>query len=410
MVRNLNRLGPDFNWKGRRIPSRLAGFRPAGLEFCSDHVWLSATPAILHAMQRLGHSPAYPREEIMRAVRAALLMGVALALAAPVFPQAAPQTTPMANPPRNKDGRPDLHGVWSNQSVTTLTRGANVPLVLTPEAAKELEAKFTWNVNEASQKGLVDVNTPPPGGQGAQFATTGYNAFWLDHGRHYATVKGEIRSSWLIDPANGRLPPRTASAGQAQGGGGYGSFDGPETRPLAERCIISYSRSAGPVMQNSLYNNNYQIVQAPDHVMINVEMNHDARIVPIVASKAEAKHMTGAIQPWFGDSVGWYEGDTLVVETTNVNPRQRAQMSPKGVLTERFTRWSENEILYEFTVEDPDFYTATWKGEMVLNKSKEAVYEYACHEGNYALTGILAGARVQEAAGKVVARNAEVER
>jgi hypothetical protein len=144
--------------------------------------------------------------------------------------------------------------------------------------------------------------------------------------------------------------------------------------------------------------------------MIDVEMNHDVRIIPLVKSKSDVKHMTSAILPWFGDSVGWYEGDTLVVETTNVNPKQRAQMSPTGVLTERFTRWSQDEILYEFEVNDPELYTQAWKGEMVLHRSKEPVYEYACHEGNYSLEGILAGARVQEAAGKVVARNAEVER
>src|SRR5690348_14847094 len=171
---------------------------------------------------------------------------------------------------------------------------------------------------------------------------------------------------------------------------------GPETRPLAERCIISYSRSAGPVMQNSLYNNNYQIVQSPGAVIIDVEMNHDARIIPIVKSKADVKHRPGAIRPWFGDSVGWYEGDTLVVETVNVNPKQNtAQISATGVLTERFTRWSASEILYEFSVDDPALYTQVWKGEQSLHASKEPLYEYACHEGNYALTGILAGARVQ---------------
>ena len=342
---------------------------------------------------------------MLRVIGASL---IALAMAAPAVAQGA--ATAMANPPRTSDGRPDLQGFWSNQSATTLTRGSGVPkLVLTPEEAKQYEAKFTWNVNEASQKGLVDVNTPPPSGAGAQFATTGYNSFWLDHGRHYATVKGEIRSSWLTEPANGRLPSKP-DAQRAQNAGGFGSFDGPETRPLAERCIVSFSRSAGPVMQNSLYNNTYQIVQTPGHVMINVEMNHDARVIPIVQGKAEAKHRPGVIQPWFGDSVGWYEGDKLVVQTTGVNPRQRAQMSPTGVLTERFSRWSDTEILYEFEVDDPEFYTQVWKGEMVMNKSKEPLYEYACHEGNYALHGILAGARVQEAAGKTVARNAEVER
>ena len=344
-----------------------------------------------------------------RLVRAALIAAVASSSLC-AFAQTDAPGERMANPPRMADGRPDLQGFWSNQSVTTLQRPGSVPkLVLTPEEAAQYESKFTWNVNEASQRGLVDVNTPPPSGAEARFDTTGYNSFWLDHGRHYARVKGEIRSSWLTSPENGRLPTKP-DAQRAQNAGGYGSFDGPETRPLAERCLVSFSRSAGPVMQNSLYNNNYQIVQAPGHVLINVEMNHDARIIPLVNSKAEAKHGVGAIRPWFGDAVGWYEGNTLVVETTNVNPKQRAQMSPKGKLTERFTRWSEDQILYEFTVDDPEFYSATWSGEMSLNRSKEPLYEYACHEGNYALHGILAGARVKEAAGGSVAKNAEEER
>jgi hypothetical protein len=163
-------------------------------------------------------------------------------------------------------------------------------------------------------------------------------------------------------------------------------------------------------MQNSLYNNNYQIVQSPNAVVIDVEMNHDARIIPLVKSKADVKHTTSAIQPWFGDSVGWYEGDALLVETVNVTPKQRSQLSPTGKLTERFSRWSPTEILYEFTVEDPELYTATWKGEEILHLSNERIYEYACHEGNYALTDILAGARLQEAEGKTVGRNIEVER
>jgi hypothetical protein len=316
----------------------------------------------------------------------------------------------MPNPPRTADGRPDLQGFWTNVSVTSLQRPGNVAkLVMTLEEAREAEARSTWNVNEASQRGTVDVNAVPPGGAAADFGTKGYNSFWLDPGRHFATVKGEIRSSWLVAPANGKLPSRP-EAQRAQNAGGYGAFDGPETRPLAERCLVSFSRSAGPVMQNSLYNNNYQIVQAKDHVLINVEMNHDARIIPLVSAKADVQHRTGAIQPWFGDSVGWYEGDTLVVETVNVNPKQRAQMSSKGKLTERFTRWSDDQILYEFTVDDPEFYSETWKGEMSLNRSKEPLYEYACHEGNYALHGILAGARVKEAAGGKVAKNTEEEK
>lgn len=338
------------------------------------------------------------------------IRSLALAMAVSLSLNAGAQTGPMADPPRTRDGRPDLQGFWTNVSVTSLQRPQNIPsLVLTPEQARAFEATSTWNVNEAGQRGRVDVNAVPPGGEKADFATKGYNSFWLDPGRHFATVKGEIRSSWIISPDNGRLPSKPEAA-RAQNAGGYGTFDGPETRPLAERCLVSFSRSAGPVMQNSLYNNNYQIVQAPGHVLINVEMNHDVRIIPIVKSRAEASHRPEPIQPWFGDSVGWYEGDTLVVETVNVNPKQRAQISSKGKLTERFTRWSNDQILYEFTVDDPEFYTSVWSGEMSLNRSREPLYEYACHEGNYALHGILAGARVKEAAGGKVAKNTEEER
>ncbi|MDZ4761129.1 MAG: hypothetical protein SGJ21_08675 [Alphaproteobacteria bacterium] len=334
-----------------------------------------------------------------------------LALCGPALAQAGPATVPMPDPPRTADGRPDLQGFWTNVSVTSLQRPGNIPrLVLTPDEAKGFEDKSTWNVNEKVQTAEVDTNALPPSGNAADFATKGYNSFWLDPGRRFATVKGEIRSSWITQPIDGRLPPTTAAQKAAGSSRGFGTFDGPETRPLAERCLVSFSRSAGPVMQNSLYNNNYQIVQTPDHVVFLVEMNHDTRIIPLVKGAAEARRRPLAIQPWFGDSVGWYDGDTLVVETVSVNPAQRAQMSPAGKLTERFTRWSDEQILYEFTVEDPTYYTATWKGEMSLSRSKEPLYEYACHEGNYALNGILAGARVQEMGGGKVARNLEEER
>ena len=158
-------------------------------------------------------------------------------------------------------------------------------------------------------------------------------------------------------------------------------------------------------MTNVLYNNHYQIVQAPDHVMILVEMVHDARIIPISRERVRPD----VIKPWLGDSIGWYEGDTLVVETRNVHPMQRGYLSPKGKLTERFTRWSDTQITYEFTVEDETLYTQPWKGEMALNLSKEPLYEYACHEGNYSMPGILAGARKQEREGKIVAANADEE-
>jgi hypothetical protein len=151
-------------------------------------------------------------------------------------------------------------------------------------------------------------------------------------------------------------------------------------------------------MMNSMYNNTFQFVQTPGSVMILVEMNHDVRNIPIVASAADAKH--GPVPRWGGDSVGWYEGNSLVVRTTNVHPNQRGMITPSGKLTERFTRWDDNQILYEFEVDDPALYSQVWKGEMALNTSKP-MYEYACHEGNHAMPGILGGARQLESEGKV---------
>jgi hypothetical protein len=176
---------------------------------------------------------------------------------------------------------------------------------------------------------------------------------------------------------------------------------------MGERCLIGFGGTGGPPMLNVLYNNHYQIVQTPDHLMIMVEMNHDVRVVPIAKSKAEAKHKPNVIKPWLGDAIGWWEGDTLVVETKNFHPTQIGKTSvlvtETGKVTERFTRWSEDQILYEFAVEDPNVYSRPWKGEMSLNKDDERVYEYACHEGNYALHGILAGARAEEREGRTKA-------
>ncbi len=178
---------------------------------------------------------------------------------------------------------------------------------------------------------------------------------------------------------------------------------------MGERCIIGFGNTGGPVMTNVLYNNTYQIVQSPGHVMIVVEMVHDARIIPIVKNASEAKYGPNVIKKWLGDSVGWYEGATLVVETKNVNPAQRGYISKDGKLTERFTRWNDGQITYEFAVEDPTQYSQPWKGEMALNHSKQPFYEYACHEGNYAMEGILAGARKQEREGRTVKANAAEE-
>ncbi|MDZ4761527.1 MAG: hypothetical protein SGJ21_10685 [Alphaproteobacteria bacterium] len=357
------------------------------------------------------------------------------------FASAEAQAAPGYSPGRTSWGVPDLQGTWSNASITDLQRSpAYSNLVLTPEEAARIEGADYYNnrtredakPNDPTDTRLLDGTDLLSGG--------GYNAFWVDQGTKVGRVKGELRSSWIVEPANGRIPykagagrggePAAAPAAQpsspvprpsasapgkiaVQGpgavdrnaGGGIGSYDNPETRPMGERCLIGFGNTGGPVMTNVLYNNTYQIVQAPEHVMILVEMVHDARIIPITRDRMRPD----AIKPWLGDSIGWYEGDTLVVETRNVHPLQRGYISASGVLTERFTRWSKDHIVYAFTVDDPSLYSQPWKGEIGLNLSPEPLYEYACHEGNYAMEGILGGARKQEREGKTVAANADEE-
>jgi hypothetical protein len=184
----------------------------------------------------------------------------------------------------------------------------------------------------------------------------------------------------------------------------FGEFDGPEVRSLSDRCLTSFGSNAGPPMlPNYFYNNNYTIVQTKDYVMIMTEMVHDARIIRLGATA----HAPSQVRSWFGDSIGHWEGDTLVVETTNLHPSQLAQASPlwpyrgasdKLKVTERFTRTSPNVLHYKFTVEDPSTFTSPYSGELPFNRINEPIYEYACAEGNYALPGMLAGAREQERA------------
>jgi hypothetical protein len=217
----------------------------------------------------------------------------------------------------------------------------------------------------------------------------GYNAFWIDPGTNYALVKGTWRTSWIVDPPNGQTPATTAEGRKilaeqravANRGTGY---DNPEERSDWERCVSF--RGGGPPLTNGLYNNNFRIKQSPTHVVIEAEMIHEARIIPL-----NGKHQPAAMNLWHGDSIGWWEGDTLVVETVNI-ARGGQQLTASGKIIERFTRYNDRQVLYEFEVHDPVLYSQTWKGEMSLNASPN-MYEYACHEGNYGLHGILEGGR-----------------
>ncbi|MEW6322255.1 MAG: hypothetical protein AB1635_14345 [Acidobacteriota bacterium] len=305
--------------------------------------------------------------------------------------------------PRTPEGHPDLQGTWNNATITPIDRPAGAPAVLTAEQVARMEKGVADRVERLAQPSDPNRPAPPQGGDGSTGAAGnvgGYNNFWIDAGDRVAVVNGEYRSSLIVDPPDGRTPPLTDAARarvaermawiKSRGG----EYDHPEFRPLAERCLMSFGSNAGPPMlPNYFYNNNYQIVQTKDHVMILVEMVHDVRIIRLHASSHPPPH----IRPWMGDSIGRWEGDTLVVETTNFHPLQVFRnASPKMKVIERFQRTGPDTLLYRFTIEDPDTWTRPWSGEVPFNRTDDLIYEYACHEGNYALSNVLSGARAQE--------------
>ena len=296
--------------------------------------------------------------------------------------------------PHTEFGAPDLQGAWSIATQTNLERaqryGGN--LVIAEEEAIRIEAMVQAGM-EASNRPSDPNREAPAAGQNVG----GYNTFWMDPGNRLAVVNGEIRTSILIDPADGRLPySEQGRANLAAAMALRNSYDGPEVRPLGERCMVGFGSSGGPPKLPVLYNNLTQIVQTEDYVVLLAEMNHDARIV-----KIDKDFQDPPFYPWLGDSIGYYEDDSLVVVTTNFHPQQimrsslehRFLGSSQMKVTERFTRTADATILYQFTVEDSENYSQPWSGELPMNMNGEQVFEYACHEGNYAMPGILAGAR-----------------
>lgn len=322
----------------------------------------------------------------------------AAVIAGPAFAQKAPYKAP-----RTEFGFPDLQGMWTNATITPFERPAKYGdrRAHTEEEWKELERVELEGIAAADKPtdpkhGIQDL--PTDCGRGFTGVNCGYNAFWVDPGTKIIDINGEKRTSMVIDPPNGRVPAMLPAATQRQTERrarfrGAGMADGPEIRSLGERCILSFGSSAGPPMIPLLYNNNYQIVQTKDTVTILVEMVHDARIVRI-----GGEHLPKNIKKWMGDSIGRYEGDTLVVETTNFPEQQSFRGSSENLkVTERFTRIARDKVLYRFTVEDPTTFAQSFTGEIAMNAG-QGWYEYACHEGNYALPGILAGTREQEKA------------
>jgi hypothetical protein len=338
----------------------------------------------------------------MKLPTVSLLAGVALAVLATSAAAAAPKSAPY-HAPRAVDGQPDLQGAWTNASLTPLERppALGERAVMTPEEVAKIEGRraAVIQASNAPTKAGSDFEKQPCYAantiDGGATPDCGYNAFWTDHGDVVMRVNGEPRTSLITFPANGRMPPRLPrkpSSGPAPVRGVYGrAGENPENQTLAERCITSFANHAGPVMLPSFYNSNYQIVQGRDAVAIEVEMIHDVRIIRLNSTHNPTRS-------WYGDSIGHWEGDTLVVETINYNPNQNLMGGSADMkVTERFTRVGPKRLRYEFKVEDPSTWATPWGGEYEFSPSKGPVFEYACHEGNYALPDILAGARHAEA-------------
>lgn len=282
--------------------------------------------------------------------------------------------------PRTPDGYPDMQGVWSYATITPFERPAEFEgrEFLTDEEVAEYESRR-----------IAEMNMDRRDGTAAQDVTRAYNDFWWDRG---TTVVSTYRTSLVIDPPDGHIPPRVPGASQGARGGSN-RFDGPEDRPLAERCILL--GAGGAPMAPTAYNNNVQIFETRDHVALVNEMIHDTRIVHLDPQPS----LPDDVRLWLGDSRGHWEGDTLVVETTHFNAVRSFRGAGENLhLTERFTRVSEETLLYQFTIDDPTVFTRPWTVEIPLWRNRELMYEYACHEGNEGLAGVLSGARARERA------------
>jgi len=303
--------------------------------------------------------------------------------------------------PRTPDGHPDLQGFWSNATFTPLERPAGVTKEFySQEEAAELEKR------EAARLGGQNEAPATPGewlaaGPGAvprpgTAADVHYDFSQFGLDKSQTAIRRTLRTSLVVDPPDGKIPPLSAEgqkratarakAREALGG----RWDSAQANELDDRCIIM---GAGPPMLPQAYNSNYQIVQGPDHVMVLVEMLHDARIIPLDRRAPLSKN----IKQWMGSSRGRWEGDTLVVETTNFTDKTGFRGSGENLrVVERFTRVAEDTIIYRFTVDDPTTWVKPWTAELAMAKTVGPLFEFACHEGNYGLLNSLRGARAEE--------------
>ena len=337
-------------------------------------------------------------------MRAVLAVVVALLLLTPAH-------AGQASLPRLLDGHPDLQGTYDIASMTPLERAPGTPLVMTKEEAARFEKERADRVRRLALPSNGDRTAPPVGGDGSVGAAGnvgGYNNFWVDNGTEYYTIDGQKRMSVIVDPPDGRVPALTPEAQQRAasrlarptsdasendpGFEGPTAYDDMERRPLGERCLLGFGSTSGPPSLPVLYNNLHQIVQTKDTVLILNEMVHDARVV-----RMDDHHLPPTVRKWMGDSVGRWDGDTLVIDTMNFTDKTRFRGSSENLhVVERFSRIDANTLRYRFTVEDPSTWEKAWSGEEVWPATKDLLFEYACHEGNYALGNILRGARLRE--------------
>jgi hypothetical protein len=278
--------------------------------------------------------------------------------------------------PRTADGRPDLQGTWDFAQLTPLERPSEFA---NKDAVTEEEAE------EFAQRRIETSNKDRRDGGAAADVERAYNDFWWDFGTRIAK-----QPSLVVDPPDGRIPALTTDARERNANRRV-LYDNPEERPFPERCILGFN--SGPPMVPSAYNNNMQLVQTPRHVMILNEMIHSARIVDM----SGRPHMPASMRFLTGDSIGHWEKDTLVVDTTNFSKERAFRGASSNMhLVEKFTRVDGDTLRYEFTVDDPTTWTRSWTASVPMTRSTELIFEYACHEGNYALEGVLKGARFQE--------------
>jgi hypothetical protein len=321
------------------------------------------------------------------------IVSIGLALATFLIAQTPVQTSKNWTAPRTADGHPDFQGVWTNATLTPMDRPKEFDGKAT---ATDAEAR-AYEQKDLSSNDIDRDDAPILKAINGSNAVAGYNNLFIDRGSELARVDGVKRTSLIVDPADGHVPPLTDEAKKRMASmfRSYDKYDDVKNRPIAERCIVGFGSTSGPPMIPALYNSNYQIVQTRDAVMILVEMVHDVRVI-----RMNGTHKPASVRQWLGDSIGHWEGDTLVVDTTNFTDQTMFRGSTENLhVIERFKRVDQNTMLYRATIEDPSTFTKPWTMEYPFVASAGPIYEYACHEGNYAMPDILGGARKAEVVG-----------